>query len=129
MCFNDVIAFGVMLGLRQVGLEPGRDFAVIGYDDLAEAALWTPALSTVAVNSAGIGAAAVHLLLHRIEHPEAKPRRMILQPRLMLRASSSPPRVQCTDAFTSLMRQCASSLFFINFTKLRLTPSPFGSMH
>jgi LacI family transcriptional regulator len=92
VCFNDVVAFGVMLGLRQVGLEPGRDFAVIGYDDLAEAALWTPALSTVAVDSAGIGAAAAQLLLQRIEHPEAKPRRIILQPRLILRASSSPPR-------------------------------------
>src|SRR5690606_4690494 len=27
VCFNDVIAFGVMLGLRQIGREPGRDFA------------------------------------------------------------------------------------------------------
>lgn len=92
VCFNDVVAFGVMLGLRQIGQEAGRDFAVIGYDDLAEAALWTPALSTVAVDSAGIGDAAVQLLLHRIEHRDAKPRRIIMQPRLILRASSSPPR-------------------------------------
>jgi LacI family transcriptional regulator len=92
VCFNDVVAFGVMLGLRQVGLEPAADFAVIGYDDLAEAALWTPALSTVAVDSAGIGAAAVRLLLERIENPAGRPRRVILEPRLILRASSSAPR-------------------------------------
>jgi LacI family transcriptional regulator len=92
VCFNDVVAFGVMLGLRQVAREPGRDFAVIGYDDLAEAALWTPALSTVAVDSASIGAVAAQLLLHRIEHPEARPRRIILEPKLILRASSFPPR-------------------------------------
>ena len=92
VCFNDVIAFGVMLGLRQLGLEAGRDFAVIGYDDLAEAALWTPALSTVAVDSAGIGAAAAQLLLQRIEHLAGKPRRVVLRPRLILRASSSPLR-------------------------------------
>jgi LacI family transcriptional regulator len=92
VCFNDVVAFGVMLGLRQVGREPGADFAVIGYDDLAEAALWTPALSTVAVDSAGIGTAAAQLLLERIEAPNARPRRVILKPRLILRASSSPPR-------------------------------------
>jgi LacI family transcriptional regulator len=92
VCFNDVIAFGVMLGLRQAGREPGRDFAVMGYDDLAEAELWTPALSTVAVDSVGIGAAAAQLLLHRIEHPDARPRRVVLQPKLILRESSCPPR-------------------------------------
>ncbi|MBR1222535.1 LacI family DNA-binding transcriptional regulator [Bradyrhizobium sp. U87765 SZCCT0131] len=92
VCFNDVIAFGVMLGLRQVGLEPGRDFAVMGYDDLAEAELWTPALSTVAIDSIGIGVAAAQLLLQRIEHPDAPPRRVVMQPKLVLRESSCPPR-------------------------------------
>jgi LacI family transcriptional regulator len=92
VCFNDVVAFGVMLGLRQVGREPGRDFAVMGYDDLAEAELWTPALSTVAIDSVGIGAAAAQLLLHRIENPDARPRRVVLQPKLILRESSCPPR-------------------------------------
>jgi LacI family transcriptional regulator len=92
VCFNDVVAFGVMLGLRQVGREPGRDFAVMGYDDLAEAELWTPALSTVAIDSVGIGAAAAQMLLERIENPDARPRRVVLQPKLMLRESSCPPR-------------------------------------
>jgi LacI family transcriptional regulator len=92
VCFNDVIAFGVMLGLRQVGREPGRDFAVMGYDDLAEAELWTPALSTIAIDSVAIGAAAAQLLLERIEHPDARPRRVVLQPKLILRESSCPPR-------------------------------------
>jgi LacI family transcriptional regulator len=92
VCFNDVIAFGVMLGLRQVGREPGRDFAVMGYDDLAEAELWTPTLSTVAIDSVGIGAAAAQLLLQRIEHPDARPQRVVLQPKLILRDSSCPPR-------------------------------------
>lgn len=92
VCFNDVLAFGVMLGLRQIGREPGRDFAVVGYDDLAEAALWTPALSTVEIDSVGIGRAAAKLLLERIEDPDAPQRRIVLQPKLMLRDSSGPPR-------------------------------------
>ena len=29
-CFSDVIAFGVMLGLRAAGIEAGKTFAVIG---------------------------------------------------------------------------------------------------
>ncbi|QCK84906.1 substrate-binding domain-containing protein [Phreatobacter aquaticus] len=92
VCFNDVIAFGVMLGLRQVGKEPGRDFAVVGYDDLAEAELWMPALSTVRNDTVALGAAAAQLLLDRIEAPDAPARRIVLAPKLVLRESSCPPR-------------------------------------
>jgi LacI family transcriptional regulator len=91
VCFNDVIAFGVMLGLRQIGREPGRDFAVFGYDDLAEAELWTPALSTVGIDSHAIGTAAARLLLERIDNPDAPVKREISQPRLIIRASGCPP--------------------------------------
>jgi len=91
VCFNDVIAFGVMLGLRQIGREPGRDFAVFGYDDLAEAELWTPALSTVGIDSHAIGTAAAKLLIERIDNPDAPPKRLISQPTLIIRESSCPP--------------------------------------
>lgn len=92
VCFNDVLAFGVMLGLRQLGLEPGRDFAVAGCDDVAEAALWTPALTTVAVDSVAMGDAAVSLLLERIANFAAPRREIVLQPRLVVRESSGGPR-------------------------------------
>jgi DNA-binding LacI/PurR family transcriptional regulator len=32
------------------------------------------------------------MLLERIENPDARPRRVVLQPKLMLRESSCPPR-------------------------------------
>jgi len=92
LCFNDVIAFGVMLGLRQCGIEPGLDFAVVGCDDLAEAGLWTPALTTVAIDSPVIGEAAAQLLLRRIVDPDAPRREVVLQPRLIVRDSSGPSR-------------------------------------
>lgn len=88
VCFNDVIAFGVMLGLRRLALEPGRDFAVVGCDDVAEAALWTPALTTIAIGFVAMGDAAAKLLLDRIAEPQAPRRRVVLQPRLVVRDSS-----------------------------------------
>jgi LacI family transcriptional regulator len=91
VCFNDVIAFGVMLGLRQIGREPGRDFAVFGYDDLAEAELWTPALSTVRIDSQAIGTTAARLLLERIENPDAPMQREFSQPTLIIRESGCAP--------------------------------------
>ena len=67
LCFNDVVAFGAMLGLRQKGREAGRDFGVVGFDDVREAGEHVPALTTVAVDSAGIGARAAQAALRMIE--------------------------------------------------------------
>ena len=67
LCLNDVIAFGAMLGLPQKGREAGRDFGVIGFDDVREAGDHVPALTTVAVDSAGIGARAAQAALRMIE--------------------------------------------------------------
>lgn len=87
-CFNDVVAFGVMLGLRRIGLEPGIDFAVTGCDDVREAALWSPALTTVAIDTAAMGELAARMLLERIADRRKPPRRAMLKPTLMVRASS-----------------------------------------
>jgi LacI family transcriptional regulator len=92
VCFNDLIAFGVMLGLRRMGLEPGRDCSVVGADDLAEAALWLPPLTTLAVDVNNIGRAASHLLSERIKEPSRPIGRTILEPRLVVRSSCGVPQ-------------------------------------
>jgi LacI family transcriptional regulator len=91
VCFNDVVAFGAMLGLRSRNLEPGRDFSVIGFDDIAEATLWRPALTTVAISRPSVGKAAAQLLLRRISNMD-KPFEAILVPtELVVRDSTCPP--------------------------------------
>jgi LacI family transcriptional regulator len=67
MCFNDVVAFGVCAGLKRQGREPGRDVAVVGFDDIADARHASPALTTVAVDCRGLGERAAHLVLRMIE--------------------------------------------------------------
>lgn len=49
VCYQDIVALGVMQALRKMGREPGRDFALVGFDDITEAALVQPALTTVSV--------------------------------------------------------------------------------
>jgi LacI family transcriptional regulator len=92
VCFNDVMAFGVMLGLRSRELTPGKDFSVVGFDDIAEATLWRPSLTTVAMSRPEIGKAAVDLLLHRIANPDAPPRTVIVPTELVRRETTCPPR-------------------------------------
>lgn len=90
VCFNDLIAFGVMLRLRRLGLEPGRDCSVVGADDVTEASLWLPPLTTVAMDTAGIGRAAAHVLRERIEHPHGPTQRLVIPPKLTVRGSCGP---------------------------------------
>ena len=91
VCFNDDLAFGAMLGLRQLGLEPGRECSVVGIDDVAEAALWQPALTTVAVDREKIGEEAGRLLTERIADPDRPVTRLVLKPSLVVRQSSGAP--------------------------------------
>ena len=67
LCFNDVVAFGAILGLRRNRRKAGRDFGVVGFDDVREAGEHMPALTTVSVDSAGIGARAAQAALRMIE--------------------------------------------------------------
>lgn len=96
VCFNDVLAFGVMLGLRDLGLVPGKDCSVLGHDDVAEAALWSPPLSTVRIDVEGIGTAAAELLRARLEGAKDKAQRRILETSLVIRSTCSPPAAGAT---------------------------------
>eukprot|EP01037_Dinobryon_pediforme_P006459 gene6459-6526_t len=46
LCFNDVVAMGAMLAVGRRGLRVGQDIAIIGFDDIAEASLVSPALTS-----------------------------------------------------------------------------------
>ncbi len=91
VCFNDVVAFGAMLGLRSRELTPGRDFSVIGFDDIAEATLWRPALTTVAVARQTVGRTAVQMLLRRIEAFDAPVEAVLLPTELVIRDTTGAP--------------------------------------
>ena len=90
LCFNDSIAFGAMLGLRSIGLEPGLDCSVVGMDDVSEAALWQPGLTTVSIKRDSIGQSAGKLLMARLEEPNRPFERVIIRPQLIVRSSTGP---------------------------------------
>jgi LacI family transcriptional regulator len=91
VCFNDVVAFGAMLGLRSRNLEPGTDFSVIGFDDIAEATLWRPALTTVAISRPCVGKAAAQLVLRRISNMDTPFEAILVPTELVVRDTTCPP--------------------------------------
>jgi LacI family transcriptional regulator len=93
VCFNDVVALGAIEALRSSGKEPGRDFSIVGFNNIADAHFG--GLTTVDTSPAKIGEAAADLLLHRIKEPSAPVRQVILTPRLIVRQSTrAPARVE-----------------------------------
>ncbi len=88
--FNDSMAIGAMRAIRDAGLQPGGDIAVIGFDDISLAAFGEPPLTTIRqpVEQMGIDAAA--LLLDAIGHPhiDCPERHILCQPTLVIRESS-----------------------------------------
>ena len=94
LCFNDAVAFGAILGLRKRGLEPGADFAVVGFDDVVEAQHYMPALTSVAVDTAGLGERAAHAVLKMIQSRTTRAEDHIGAVNLVLRESCGPDRAR-----------------------------------
>lgn len=91
MCINDAVAFGACDGLRGAGMEPGRDFAVVGFDDVNGARTAVPALTTVAVDPEAMGRRAAQALLQRIEAGRPNPEIITTSARLIVRESCGAP--------------------------------------
>ena len=65
VCYNDAVALGLMAGLATRGRRAGQDFAVTGFDDIPEAAVSAPPLTTIAVDPRARGRQAAELILQR----------------------------------------------------------------
>jgi DNA-binding LacI/PurR family transcriptional regulator len=89
---NDLAAVGAMSAAADAGIDlPGGALAVTGYDDTFLAELRQISLTSVNPDSAGIGELAGRCLLERIAAPDRPGAEHLVPPRLVVRASSSPP--------------------------------------
>ncbi|MEZ5751759.1 MAG: LacI family DNA-binding transcriptional regulator [Paracoccaceae bacterium] len=96
VCNGDVVAIGAMLGLQRMGLTPGKDVSVIGFDDIQDAALATPSLSTMAVSPYQLGRRLARVLLDRINDPDMPPGVALVPAELVVRESTGPVQQAAT---------------------------------
>jgi LacI family transcriptional regulator len=85
LCFNDVVALGVIEAIQLAGIKVGSEFGVIGFNDVS--ADTEPALTTIDTAPRQLGEVAAELLLRRIKKPASLVQTTILHPRLVVRES------------------------------------------
>lgn len=85
---NDNLAIGVSSAARALGVVPGPDVSVVGYNDIPLVSRLPTPLTSVRTPFDQIAASAIELL----QHPGEGPQTRIALPTLIPRASTAPPR-------------------------------------
>lgn len=75
---NDIIAYGCIRAIKEIGLKIPQDISVIGFDDLPMSAMMDPPLTTMQVNKKRIGVSAMQLLITKMETDSQMPAMKIL---------------------------------------------------
>ena len=87
---NDLMAIGALAAARAAGKRVPDDVAIVGYDDIPEAAITSPALTTVSVPKYEMGRAAAEMLLERLGSGGAREqgRQIVLPYHLVVRETA-----------------------------------------
>jgi DNA-binding LacI/PurR family transcriptional regulator len=90
-CFNDVLALGALRAISDHGLRVPDDIAVVGCDDIEDAAYSTPSLTSISPDKATIAKTAVDRLLAQV-------------------AGEPVPAEEVTCSFTLIVRESTTSV-------------------
>lgn len=85
---NNLMTIGALETLGAHGIEPGRDLAVVGFDDINWATALRPPLTAVSQPTYEIGRTTAELLLRRIRGEQLPLQRIVLPAKLVIRESS-----------------------------------------
>jgi DNA-binding LacI/PurR family transcriptional regulator len=88
---NDMLAYGLLAGLRDAGLSVPQDVSVIGMDGLFLSALMSPSLTTVRLPVPAMAQTIVERVIGRMADPTIEPGEFLFAPELDLRESVAAP--------------------------------------
>lgn len=73
VCYNDVVALGLMSALHELKIAVPEQVSVIGNDDIDFARHWSPALTTISTPLEELGRKAAEILIKNIEEDKVLP--------------------------------------------------------
>jgi DNA-binding LacI/PurR family transcriptional regulator len=86
---NDQMALGLLRAFHEAGVRVPRDVLVAGFDDVPEAAYYTPPLTTVRQDFTTVGRRSIELLLEQVAAGRPLERRAVVPAQLVVRQSST----------------------------------------
>lgn len=89
ICFNDLVALGVLAACSDLGVRVGSDLRVVGFDDIEDSQDSYPPLTTVSCNIPDFAASVARQIVAWIKEGIAPPAEARSPVRLVIRASSS----------------------------------------
>ena len=112
-CANDLSTLGALEAAKQMGCSIPQDLSIIGFDDIDEAALASPPLTTVRLSPRHIGKMAAETLIGRIKGRQ-EPTRVLVEGMLVIRQSTAAPPVDLAGpkADSALSRKEAQEVIF-----------------
>jgi DNA-binding LacI/PurR family transcriptional regulator len=87
---NDQMALGLLRAFHEEGIRVPQDVLVAGFDDVPEAAYYTPPLTTVRQDFAAVGRRSIELLLDQVGGGRSHGSQAVVPPELVIRQSSRP---------------------------------------
>jgi LacI family transcriptional regulator/LacI family repressor for deo operon, udp, cdd, tsx, nupC, and nupG len=87
-CYNDLVAVGVLVGCRELGIAVPEQLSVVGYDDVELARYVTPPLTTIHQPKLRMGMIAMQMLLDILDGQPVQDQ--FLPVDLVVRASTGP---------------------------------------
>jgi DNA-binding LacI/PurR family transcriptional regulator len=92
IAYNDMVAIGLLLALRDRGVTVPEQVSIVGYDDTRSAGWSSVALTSVRQNGAKLAQLAVSWAVNPARQRPAEPRVELVAPELIIRSSTAPPR-------------------------------------
>jgi DNA-binding LacI/PurR family transcriptional regulator len=86
-CYDDTLAIHLINGLEKLGIRVPEDVAVVGYDDLDEAAHFKPALTTVNMPVGEMCTVACKIVADYVEGVKMGKMEVVLEDELVIRES------------------------------------------
>jgi DNA-binding LacI/PurR family transcriptional regulator len=97
LCFNDLMAIGLIRRYRESSLSIPKNCSVVGFDNIAISAYMVPPLTTFEQPKYELGYAAARMMMNLLNH-EIQENQMtkteVLRGALIIRGSTAPPEVQ-----------------------------------
>ena len=91
VCNGNRVALGASLSLAHQDKQAGREISIIGIDDISDAALANPPLSTMAVSPTELGQQLGRVMINRLKHPNQQQVNLDITAELIVRKTTDVP--------------------------------------